>query len=495
MRVLRALALALLLTGCSDSSNPTGPGGGPQGPPTVELFAATDANVMHGSWTSLRWHAPGATAAAISPSVGAVSQPENGAASVRPFQTTTYTLTVSNSVGTASATVDVVVQYPAGVYVSLQGDDTHTGASPQEAIKTLGEALVRTSSGGAIFIAGGIYDVALLIDGAERTIYGGLNPQTFFQDPNFTTRIQPTAASTPLTVRNSVGGTSLISFLELDARFAGAVAADVENANVQFQDCHLDGRYSGTGTALLVHGASDVQAYRCRIQGGRTGGSHPETRGAAVLDASSLLLNTCFVDGGWASTQATGVDVATTGTVRLGFDTISAERASGVAGHPTAAVRLRAGHPALGANILFTRGSAEHYGVVEEAADADPSWLLGNLFFASPFTTPYRNFATDGDDPLTEDQLNDPSYINGVSDSVYRNRIANLNADLLFVDPNVADYHLVAPLPTGAPNPAVDRGDALFLDGDRFGASATDIDGQLRPQTVTRYDLGADEHF
>lgn len=495
----RLCPLLLLLAGCSGSDNPAGPGPVPAVPPVVESFLVTDPSVLHGSWTSLRWRINGATVASIAPDVGEVSNPTNGAASVRPYQTTLYTITASNAHGTVTAQVSVDVQYLAGLFVdSVHGDDARSGATPALAIRTLGEALNRTQGGGAIFLSAGTYDTPIVIDGAERTIYGGLNPTTFFEDADtYRTRIQPTGAGVPLTIRNASAGISLFSFVELDAKFGGAVAVDVDDSNVIFEDCLVDGRFSNTGTALLVHGTSDIQALRCRIQGGRKSPSHSETRGVAVLDAASVLLHSCFVDGGAALTRSSGVDVFTTGSVRLGFNTISAQLTGGAGADVAAAILLRGGRPAIGGNILFTRwsGPVQHHAIVEASADADPSWLLGNLFITAG-VPPYDNFSSDGADPSNEAELNDPQFVNAEDSSVYLNRLdTSTTPAAAFVNPDLSNYHLISPLQaTLMPNPAVDRGDAMLLDADRFGASTVDIDGAARPGYAAGYDLGADEH-
>jgi hypothetical protein len=491
------------MAGCSNPDNPAGPGPGPGVAPVVESFLVTDPTLTHGDWTSLRWRIDGATVASIAPDVGVVSNPTNGAASVRPYQSTQFTITASNAYGTVTAQVSVDVQYLAGLFVdSVHGDDSRTGARPAQAIRTLSEALTRTQGGGAIFLSAGIYDTPIVIDGAERTIFGGLNPTTFFEEAEtYRTRIQPSGAAVPLTIRNASSGTSLFSFVEFDAKFGGNVAADVDGSNVVFEDCLVDGRLSGSGTALLAHGVSDVQAFRCRIQGGRTGPipTQSETRGIAVLDAAELARSLLFCGWRFASVLSTGVDVATTGMVRLGFNTISAQLSGSPGAQVAAAVRLRAGRPSLGGNILLTIGSAEAHAIVEEAADADPSWLLGNLF-VEPGSPPYDNYSSDGADPATEAQLNDAGLINAESGTVYLNRIATdsgnhqISAASMFVNLNAGDYHLLSPLATLEANPAVDRGDALLINPDLFGWSATDVDGVTRPGVAARYDLGADEH-
>jgi hypothetical protein len=179
--------------------------------------------------------------------------------------------------------------------------------------------------------------------------------------------------------------------------------------------------------------------------------------------------------------------------VRLGFNTISARPWNAPGADVAAAVRLRAGRPALGGNILFTFGTGEKHAIVEESADADPSWLLGNLF-VSAGTPPYDNHSADGPDPAFEEDLNDPAFVNDEPATTYFNvLVTSVGADQLFVNWLQADYHLVSPIPSGGANPAIDRGDPLLLDAGLFGPQGFDIDGSARPGVAALHDLGADE--
>ncbi len=496
-RPLWMLALALPLAACSDSDEPAGPDPAPDGPPVVEYFVATDTELLHGEWTQLRWRIAGASAASVAPDVGPLSPPAQGALSVRPVGTRTYTLSASNPHGSVTATVTVDVAYPSGVYVdSVDGDDGRSGDSPDRAVRTLAEALDRTSGGGAIFLSAGVYDTPIVIDGPDRSIFGGLDPETFFEEgAAYETWVRPAGGDIPLEVRNSSIGTSLISRVKFDARNGGAVAADVLDATVVFADCTFEARRSGSGTALRVRGASDVQTARCRVHGGRDGAGtpvHADARGIEVRDAASLLATASFIDGGWATGSCSGVDIETTGTVRLGFNTICAQLSGGVTADVAAAVRIRTGRPALGGNILLTRGNAERHAIVEESADADPAWMLGNLF-VSAGTPPYENF--DGPDPADEAQLNSSEFVNGETGTLYGNRLVTgvALADM-FVNVDQADFHLISPLASGGANPAVNRGDPLFLNPDLFGDQSRDVDGQARPGSALQFDLGADEN-
>jgi hypothetical protein len=505
--VLAALPWLLWL-GCSASDDPAGPGPEPDAPPTIDSFNVSDPDgvVLHGDYTTLRWRASGATSASLFPPAGPFGSPTNGSVSIRPFQPVTYTLTVSNSQGEASAQFTVDVQYRAGMYVDPgAGDDANTGDSPAQALATLGEALDRSLAGGVIFLAAGTYTSAVSIAGAQVSIYGGLDPQTFFEgEPKsaFVSLVRPTAG-VPLSIQNSFG-TMEISNVTFDARDTQAQVAEIVDAQARLLYCTFDARNSmslpaGVPSALSVRSeaaVAAVEARSCRFLAPR-GLAVLETRGVSLEQGPSggavdATLANCFVYGGRAGSLSSGVRVETDGSVGIGMCTIGAEiTATGGPGVSSAAVRILRGHPHLGGNIVFTRGNGPRFGVVEDAADTNPSALEGNLF-VSVGTVPYDNH--DDLDPATELELNDPQYTIGgdvVGDNLLETSLSIVN---LLVNVDQGDYHLVHPIgpPYLVPNPAADRG-ATWVAKTEYGAVGDDIDGDSRPASGEQYDLGADE--
>jgi hypothetical protein len=177
--------------------------------------------------------------------------------------------------------------------------------------------------------------------------------------------------------------------------------------------------------------------------------------------------------------------------VIIGLCTIVAEITSpGGASNSAAAIRIRHGHPRIGGNILFTRGSGRRLGVSEEDAETDPAFLESN-FFISVGTPPYNNFGPN--DPLDEAGLNDPSRtLETEPANVYENVLeTSVGASDIFVEGGTAngDFHLVPRLLDGSPNPAVNALPSWGVDiayGDEFD----DIDHDRR---AGRWDVGADE--
>jgi hypothetical protein len=74
--------------------------------PTIASFTATPAKVSPGQSSTLSWAVTGATALTIKPAVGAVA---GMSVKVTPATTTSYTLTATNSFGTATTSVSVMV--------------------------------------------------------------------------------------------------------------------------------------------------------------------------------------------------------------------------------------------------------------------------------------------------------------------------------------------------------------------------------------------------
>ncbi len=490
-RWIPAIAVVLALSGCSSKDDPTGPDPAPV-PPTIEEFVvSTGGPVRHGDFAKLFWTAPNAETAAIT-GIGTVSPAADGSATIRPAFATTYTLTVHNSVGSATATITVDVEYLPGLYVNgTSGADSASGSSPLSPFKTLDEALDRVGSGGAIFITGskiatnGIYATAIDLDGKDVSIYGGRDPATFFANPSdFPTRIFPTSG-VPLVLRNTL---TMQQYFDLifDASNGGPHAALVADAGAMFQGCIFEGDNSATGTAISVEGLGRVVIDASRIRGGRDR-LYTTTAGIRSSALSDLQVTNTFIDGGRANDTCSGVEVR--GTARLGFNTILVEVTSSGALRNAACVRIaEAGAAvAIGGNILMGQGAGQRVGVVEGIVGADPSWLEGNLF-VSLSTPPYLNAA--GSNPTSEDQLNDPSYTTLNVGGNYWSQ--NVGAPAMFENFAGGDFHLVDPLPGGGDNPAIDRGDS-YVGRPEYGSVKYDVDGDRRPSAFRNFDLGADE--
>ena len=80
----------------------------PQGAaPSISSFTASPTSVSSGTQVTLSWQGSGASYYIVSPAIGAV---RGNTATVKPTQTTTYTLYATNQYGRSQATVTVTVQ-------------------------------------------------------------------------------------------------------------------------------------------------------------------------------------------------------------------------------------------------------------------------------------------------------------------------------------------------------------------------------------------------
>jgi hypothetical protein len=505
---LQAGLPALSLAGCSSSDDPMGPGGpDPVLPPEIQDFSIADADgiITHGDFTTLRWTAPGAAEISILPIVGQGLAPQGGTVSIRPHAPTTYVIVVRNSQGTARDSVHVDIRYRPGVYVKANGgDDAAAGTDITTPVATLAEALSRTGAGGTIFLAAGTYAEPLAITGAQVSVYGGLDPVTYFEGQPaslYRSNVRP-ASGVPLSVRDTPGIME-ISNVVFDARDTESVAAEVVDAQARLLGCTLDARsaavLSADGAAALrivsTGPGANVEARGCRIFGPRQV-STSESRGVSVEQATAavaanLLLANCFVDGGRGDVRSSGVYVDSFGTVDLGMCTIGAETLVPGLGQDTpAAIRIARGSPRIGGNILFTRGGGQRWGIQETSTLANPSTLEGNLFI-SVGGTPYDNFDTF--DPSTQAELQLPLYTIEPNVTVGDNLLVNqLSITQIVADVDAQDYHL-KPVAPGVANPAVDTGLSWVGKPEYGSAVLEDIDGDNRPNFFAQWDRGADE--
>ena len=93
--------------------------------PRIDKFTGAPLSIVSGQTSTLLWQVENATTVSIS-TLG--NEPLTGTQDVKPQQTTTYTLTASNSVGSVTATVTINVQ--AGVKISSFTANPSTSPSP-----------------------------------------------------------------------------------------------------------------------------------------------------------------------------------------------------------------------------------------------------------------------------------------------------------------------------------------------------------------------------
>ena len=81
-------------------------------PPNISSFVASPSSVVSGQSSTLTWASSNGTTASIDNGIGAV--PTSGTMTVRPYQTTAYTLKVSGASGTATVNASVAVNSNGG---------------------------------------------------------------------------------------------------------------------------------------------------------------------------------------------------------------------------------------------------------------------------------------------------------------------------------------------------------------------------------------------
>jgi len=80
----------------------------PQGPaPSISSFTASAMTVSTGTQVTLNWQASGASYYLVTPQVGAV---RGNSVTVKPTQTTSYSLNATNQYGRTSASLTITVQ-------------------------------------------------------------------------------------------------------------------------------------------------------------------------------------------------------------------------------------------------------------------------------------------------------------------------------------------------------------------------------------------------
>jgi len=107
---LLVFALLVSTSSLAQAPPPAGfPGKAPAGPPAeIVRFEAAPATIGPGESVTLRWEALNAFSLSIAPAIGSVAT--RGSRTLAPAATTTYTLTVTGSDGTKSASTTVTVK-------------------------------------------------------------------------------------------------------------------------------------------------------------------------------------------------------------------------------------------------------------------------------------------------------------------------------------------------------------------------------------------------
>src|SRR5262249_4792318 len=131
-RLCELMLFALLVAGCGGGS-----GGSPTPTPTVGSGGGTTRTPTHGG------------------AGGTPTPPRGGPMGTAPPVPATRTSTVPGPVGTATPTP--IATQAQILYVRLSGDDANPGTSPDQALKTLGQAAKMLVPGTTVYVGPGRY--------------------------------------------------------------------------------------------------------------------------------------------------------------------------------------------------------------------------------------------------------------------------------------------------------------------------------------------------
>ena len=112
------VVVLVLMTGC--------------GEPIVSIFSADPSTINEGESSTLTWDVSGATTVTIEPEVGTVDS--SGSTTVSPVVTTDYTLIATNSAGSVTATVTVIVINTITIFVTIYHQSVLSGRQILDAI-------------------------------------------------------------------------------------------------------------------------------------------------------------------------------------------------------------------------------------------------------------------------------------------------------------------------------------------------------------------------
>ncbi len=294
----------------------------------VATLAANPSSITSGGSSSLSYSCTnGATSASINNGVGTLSNSDSGVVSVTPPSTTTYTLTCSNSAGsaTAQATVSVTALQPdltaslanppattVGTPVTLQATISNTGAATTgTGFTDLFQRATDAAGTGATDI--GTYANAVLANGAN-------NPATLsYTFPSAGTWYIRVCAD-----KSSAANTGVIAESNENNNCAGAGGATwtpitVSPAVPPAPTCTFSASPSATVPSTLTW--SSTNATSCTGGGFGTGNA---TAGSASVSTAGTYTLTCTGAGG-SCTQSLSVGGSCSGT-RTGTVTASPNR-------------------------------------------------------------------------------------------------------------------------------------------------------------------------
>jgi hypothetical protein len=223
----------------------------------------------------------------------------------------------------------------ADVYVSASGNDTHSGATPGQAKRTLNAAISVTQANGTVHIAEGSYAENVLIS-RPLTLQGGY-------DVAFT-RVDPVASPTTIDGRGLDSAISVMLLTPSPARLA-LKALNVTNGaadgilgvsggglrivtgaveQVDLEDCVFSAnRAVGSGGGLQVNDGT-LTVNNCTFEGNTTDGNG----GGLQVNDGTLTVIDCILEGNTANDNGGGAIDANRSTVTVTDTTVGSNQCS-----------------------------------------------------------------------------------------------------------------------------------------------------------------------
>lgn len=180
----------------------------PTSAPAIAQFAtASTSGITAGQQATLSWQVAGATSLAIDPGVGAVT---GSSVQVSPLKTTTYTLTATNALGSATAACTVIVNPPGEGAVSIianlpaagpvdgTGTEARFNGPGAAAVDGAGDVYVLDEGGQAIrkvTAAGVVSTLASSLSPAASGLAAGADGTLYFAQGAAVMRLAPGGAA------------------------------------------------------------------------------------------------------------------------------------------------------------------------------------------------------------------------------------------------------------------------------------------------------------
>jgi parallel beta-helix repeat protein len=227
--LLFLIILSAFLTSCGGVT-PTGP--------TISSFTADSTSITEGESVTLSW-VTDATTVSINQGIGTVTAP-SGSTTIYPDETTTYTLTATNSAGSTNETITITVN-PA---IEFPVNNTDTGVG----YNTIQSAIDTALSGHTIVVSPGTYYENIIFNNKNITVRSS-NPS----DSDIVAATIIDGGESGSVVKITGGDTSTLQgFTIQNGNATNGGGIQVNNSNPTITDNTITGNTATTGGGIFV---------------------------------------------------------------------------------------------------------------------------------------------------------------------------------------------------------------------------------------------------